>query len=85
MYKHYRKIKNEEFRNLEDTFKKMLNEYEKNVIMQDQTKPRVLHYLTWLLYYCQQLREFEKLEDYKAIMSEIESEAYLTFQEKVLS
>ena len=85
VYKHYREMKNEEFRNLEDAFNKMLNEYEKNIVMQDQTKPRVLHYLTWLLYYCQQLREFEKLEAYKTIMSEIESEAYRTFQEKVLS
>jgi len=85
LYKKKRKMAEDEFRRLEQNFAKIQIEYKENLAMRDEIEPRVLHYLCWIIEYCQQLRFFDKFEEYRALMIDIDLDVYTTFQEKGLS
>ncbi len=85
LYPHKRKINADEFRKLEHDFQKLFEEYKSNPNLQDEMQPRILHYLCWLVEYSQRARDFEKFEDYRSLMIDLDIAIWSTFQEKALA
>ena len=79
-----REMKPDEFRKLESDFLKMYREFKEHANLRAAMQPRILHYLCWLVYYSQKLKNFDKLEDYRTIMLQIDPETWSRLQEKNL-
>lgn len=85
LYTYQRDTGEREARHLENEFKKLHLEYTNNIKMRDELLPRILHYLCWLILYMQKSHDYDRLEEYRAVMIDLDEEIWDTFQEKNLN
>ena len=81
LYLHKRKVDRKELRKIEVDYQSLYQEYSKESSLKDHILPRLLHYLTWLIYYFQKNGELDKANHYEADMMKLDMEMYKLYKE----
>jgi len=84
LYINKREISVKELEKIEEDFEKLYTQYKdsKNIPFVEEIKPRILHFLTWLIYYSEQLKNFDSLDRYRSIMKKVDENIHDRFLRK---
>ncbi len=85
IYGAWKGISSAEATRLEKEFRDLRTEYEKKTGRGSELIPRIIHYLTWLLQEYQQRNAYDKLEELRTEMRQLDSELWELFHKNVLS
>ncbi len=84
VYTKKREISHIELQKIETDYEKLSKEYTQNLRSRYLIQPRLLHYLTWMVFYFMKYSNYEKAEHYQKIMIEWEPEIYNMLKENHL-
>ena len=84
IYTQKRDLSQVELRKIEVDYEKLSSEYAQNSGLKDLVQPRLLHYLTWMVFYFAKYNNYEKFDHYQKIMIEWEPEVYNLFKKNHL-
>lgn len=84
LYRFKRKLTQKELEKIEIDFEKLYREFKNSAGLYEELAPRVMHFLTWLVYNCHQNKDFDRLQDYRSMFIDIDKEIWETFQKKNL-
>ncbi len=79
-YTQKRELSQAELRKIEVNYEKLSSEYNQNSALKELIQPRILHYLTWMIFYFVKYDDYEKADHYQKIMTEWEPEVYSMFK-----
>lgn len=85
VYRHRRKLKIDEVRNLEAEYRKLRQEYVAARVHKKAFEPRLLQLLAMLVIHAHQTQNFEKFEQYRGEMVAIDHSIWQTFQQNNLT
>jgi tetratricopeptide (TPR) repeat protein len=85
VYRHRRKLKTDEVRNLESEYRKLRQEYATARAHKKAFEPRLLQLLAMLVIHAHQTQNFEKFEQYRGEMVSIDHSIWQTFQQNNLT
>lgn len=85
VYRHRRKLKVDEARNLEAEYRKLRQEYAAARVHKKAFEPRLLQLLAMLIIHAHQTQNFEKFEQYRGEMLDIDHSIWQTFQQNNLT
>ncbi|MDH5716031.1 MAG: hypothetical protein OEZ22_00150 [Spirochaetia bacterium] len=76
-----KEITNRELKKIEEDFEKLYNQFQSsaNSTIISEIKPRIMHFLCWLIYYFSQFNIVSSVERYKSILKNLDSEIYKLF------
>ena len=72
----------QEFKVLEADFRLLYVELEKKTPQKESILPRILHYLTWLIYYSEVRQDSYRVEEYQKVMAYLDPDMYSLFKNK---
>ncbi len=79
-----RMITKKELNQIETDFQILYHDHHQTPDFKQKILPRILHYLTWLIYYHNQYESYTKADKYQILMNNIDSEMYSIFQKNCL-
>lgn len=85
VYRHRRKLKFDEVRNLEAEYLRLRQEYAAARVHKKAFEPRLLQLLAMLVIHAHQTQNFEKFEQYRGEMVSIDHSIWQTFQQNNLT
>ena len=83
-YQKKREVSPMELKKIEDDYQKLAQDDTHDPAIKELILPRLLHYLTWIIFYSKEHENYEKVEHYQKIMMEQESEIYNLFKKNHL-
>lgn len=85
VYRHRRKLKVDEARQLEGEYQRLRQEYASARIHKKAFEPRLLQLLAMLIIHAQQMQNFEKFEHFRSEMISIDNAIWQTFHQNNLA
>ena len=81
LYKHKKILNSGELKKIESDYNNFYKEYHTGTSLQAYILPRLLHYLTWLIYHFRKNGDMDKADYYETEMMQLDSEMYKLYRE----